>query len=764
MKNAYDYKRFGDYFLLEKLASGGMAEIYLAHSRAVQGIGKFFAIKTILPKYANQEEFTEMFQDEARMAMNLSHNNIATIYKFGIHKKHLFLVMDFVEGRNLRQIAKRLMEKNKKLSLSYSLYIIKEVACGLDYAHRFRSHTGDIEQIIHRDISPQNIMISFQGEVKIVDFGIAKNFGVSDETERGVLKGKFSYMSPEQASGDELDHRTDIFSLGIVLWELVTGVRLFSGKNEREILRKVRNAEVPKVSDYNPNIPKPVEKIIERALSHDPGHRYQNGVTFQKDISYWLNSKYPGFSGLELSRLLKEVFCEEMESLKERCEKYIQDISNHPEETTGVWTGFETELDQYFPSDQDSISQNPPRKNEKFEIGDNTVTNVVEVETEKLKEEDPKENIGIESDIGKTLQEEEAPEAALKDPFELAKIRIEDQKQDPRSAELEVEDLRENKELKERKTSQEYELSLTQLSEDLEKNKIKSSQEKKSKSHLELDLGGSKEKKKEVSNLKKDNQIKVGVSRVRPLKKRSVLYSLFLNIVYVAVIGSAAVGSYYVFVYEFDVKAIDKLKEQSYQWLQKSHQKVAQTKYGKELLGFLEKYIGKAPLGGASPEAETISLSSTEKQEQKRMASIKKPEVFEMIFRSTPSGAWVYVDGEKKGSTPMKLSLFKSPFSLKIERPGFIPYISRNFSDFSKRTFSVNLKRVSILRLDVKPLQEVTIYINGQKMAPQVLPHNYEVPSAKSVKIKAINARGQQRTINVDTTVSKKPRYVVIQF
>lgn len=301
------FERFGKYLLLEKLASGGMAEVYLA--KLSSGINKFVALKRILSQFSANSEFIDMFKEEAKIAANLRHSNIVSIHFFGHEKKQLFLVMDFVEGQNLRQLLNVLKRENRELSIDQVIYIVKEVAAGLDYAHRaLDDTTGRPLNIIHRDMSPQNIMVSFDGEVKIVDFGIAKAENQVEQTQAGTIKGKFSYMSPEQSEGTELDARTDVFSLGIILWELLAKERLFVGTNDAMTLKKVRDCQIPSLRKINPNIPAELERIAMKTLSKDLSLRYQSASSLHKDLNRFLNIHYPEFSKQEFSKFMKSLF------------------------------------------------------------------------------------------------------------------------------------------------------------------------------------------------------------------------------------------------------------------------------------------------------------------------------------------------------------------------------------------------------------------------------------------------------------------------
>ena len=319
------YEQFGKYVLLEKLAMGGMAEVYLAKAPSAGGISKFVAIKRILPQFSENPDFIEMFKEEAKIAINLNHSNVVSIFEFGVEKEQFFLVMDYVEGRNLRQILNKLKKSPQRLSNEQVLYIIKEVAAGLDNAHRcLDGATGRPLNITHRDMSPQNIMISFEGEVKIVDFGIAKAESQLENTRTGTLKGKFGYMSPEQVEGQVVDLRTDIFSLGIVLWELLANDRLFIANNEINTLRKIRDCQIPSLRKINPNIPQELDRIVNKALARDRNLRYQTSAAFHKDLNRFLNRQFPDFSSQDFSVSIKTLFANEILETRKRLISYAQ--------------------------------------------------------------------------------------------------------------------------------------------------------------------------------------------------------------------------------------------------------------------------------------------------------------------------------------------------------------------------------------------------------------------------------------------------------
>lgn len=370
-----NFETFGKYVLLEKLATGGMAEVFLARGGGADNIGKFVAMKRILPQFADSPEFIEMFKDEAKIAMNLSHSNIVSIYEFGVQSKQFFLVMDYVEGRNLRQIGNRLKKNSTHMSIDQMVYIIREVASGLDHAHRcLDGSTGKPLNITHRDISPQNIMISFEGEVKIVDFGIAKAESQIENTRAGTLKGKFGYMSPEQADGQNVDLRTDIFSLGIVLWELLANERLFVSNNEINTLRKIRECQVPSLRKLNPNVPQELETIIQKSLARDRNLRYQTAAAFHRDLSRFLNRQYPDFSPHDFSIYIKTLFADEILENRRRLIDYAKvkidpavahanaqaQVTAHAQEQASLPSKIEPNTSSFITSNSLEVSAAPP--------------------------------------------------------------------------------------------------------------------------------------------------------------------------------------------------------------------------------------------------------------------------------------------------------------------------------------------------------------------------------------------------------------------
>ena len=321
----YKQKYIGKYLVLEKLASGGMAEVFLARMTTTSNISRFVALKTILPNYSEDKSFVSMFEEEAKVALQLSHGNVASIYDFGIEEDRLYLAMDYVQGRNLRQITKKLVQIKKTLLTSYILYIAKEISAGLDYTHNFIcNNTGEALNIVHRDVSPQNIMIDFNGSIKLIDFGIAKTTAQLEQTQQGRIKGKFSYMSPEQVAGHKLDGRTDIFSLGIIVWELITNKRLFGASSEIEVLKKVKKCHIPKISSICPDVDIELERIVHKMLEKDRNRRYQKVSEVQIELNRYLNTRHLQFNPQDFSLFLKEIYTKELISIRNALKEYAK--------------------------------------------------------------------------------------------------------------------------------------------------------------------------------------------------------------------------------------------------------------------------------------------------------------------------------------------------------------------------------------------------------------------------------------------------------
>ena len=317
-----NFKKFGKYTIIKKIASGGMADILLATELSPTGFGRFVVIKRALSKFSDNEEFKDMFKNEGKVACNLKHKNITTIHEFGIERNQFFLAMEYLSGKNLREFTKKLQARNIQLNIPNIIYIIKEIAAGLNYAHNaIDANTGKPLNIIHRDVSPQNVMMTFDGQIKLIDFGIAK-IADTNLTRAGHLKGKFSYMSPEQANGHDLDGRADIFCLGIIFWELLTSKRLFASSNELVSLKKVRNCDIPDAKKINPDISSKLNSILNKSLSKNPSSRYITAAKLEQDLNLFLNTNYPEYSHYDFITLMKQTYRKDIMSERESLKTY----------------------------------------------------------------------------------------------------------------------------------------------------------------------------------------------------------------------------------------------------------------------------------------------------------------------------------------------------------------------------------------------------------------------------------------------------------
>jgi len=300
-------RQFGPYRLVRQIAVGGMAEIHLAKTRGIAGFEKFVALKMIHPNFAQDEQFIQMLIDEAKIAVQLQHVNIAQTFDLGRVGETYYITMEFVDGADLYKILRRGSEQDLDVPLDVCAYVAKEAATGLDYAHRKRDVHGNPLGIVHRDVSPQNVLISHAGEVKLVDFGIAKATMRARQTQVGVIKGKYYYMSPEQAWADPLDHRSDVFSCGILLYEMITGQMLYLEEDLHRLLDLVRRADIAPPTTLRADVPPQLERIVMNALAKRPEDRYQSAADFATDLERFLHTYSPVFTASKLAGHLRKV-------------------------------------------------------------------------------------------------------------------------------------------------------------------------------------------------------------------------------------------------------------------------------------------------------------------------------------------------------------------------------------------------------------------------------------------------------------------------
>ena len=297
------------YILSKKIARGGMAEIYLGKRLGEDGFQRLCAIKRILPHYAQDQDFIQMFRDEAHICKRLQHANIVRVEGFEEVEGSFAIIMEYVDGPDLRTLLHAIEQNNAQLPIPYVCYIIAEAARGLHYAHtKIDEITQQPLGIVHRDISPQNILVSYEGEVKVTDFGIADAESKITETRPGTVKGKYSYMSPEQISSKTVDARTDVFALSIVLWEMLAMRRLFQGENEVETIQRVKNCKIEfELTDLNKQIDEELDSIVKKGLAKDVKKRYRSAADFEKDLRRYMSRHFPDFTPEDLGTFLKKL-------------------------------------------------------------------------------------------------------------------------------------------------------------------------------------------------------------------------------------------------------------------------------------------------------------------------------------------------------------------------------------------------------------------------------------------------------------------------
>jgi serine/threonine protein kinase len=304
-------EQFGKYQLLDKIAVGGMAELYRAKLTGVEGFEKLIAIKKILPHLSQEKDLVDAFIHEAKLAALLHHENIIQIYDFGCEQEAYFIAMEYLFGKDLRTVALQAEKKQQCLGLENVLYIVSRICAGLDYSHKLKDLQGRALNIIHRDINPQNIFITYDGQVKIIDFGIAKAASYNSTTHEGLVKGKLAYMSPEQANGEVVNHRVDIFASGVILYELLAGRRMFKGE-ALQVFSMVREANFEPPEEVIHDVPTELYEVLHRALAKNPEDRYQTCGDMLNDLEDVIFQLSFRPNERTLSDYLKGLFAEEL--------------------------------------------------------------------------------------------------------------------------------------------------------------------------------------------------------------------------------------------------------------------------------------------------------------------------------------------------------------------------------------------------------------------------------------------------------------------
>lgn len=293
------------YRVIERIAAGGMAEVYRAESAGVEGFKKRVAIKRVLPHLAEKREFMGMFLDEARLSAHLNHSNVVQVFDIGQGESTYFIVMELVDGADLKAIIEH--HAGRPFPVEEACLVCVRICEGLAYAHELSGEDGQNLGIVHRDMSPPNVLITRYGEVKIADFGLAKANSQLEHSQPGVIKGKFGYLSPEAAQGREVDQRTDIFAVGIILWEMLAGRRLFLGRTDLETVKMVQRAEVPDIRSLNPGVPGPILHVLGRLLAADPNARFTTAREAGEQLNQALFRMPRAVSSFDIARMVAPV-------------------------------------------------------------------------------------------------------------------------------------------------------------------------------------------------------------------------------------------------------------------------------------------------------------------------------------------------------------------------------------------------------------------------------------------------------------------------
>ena len=315
--------QLGRYLLLDRIAYGGMAEIYRAKTFDSEGRVHLVAVKRVLSHLVEDDDFLQMIVDEAKISALLRHENIAQLYEFAHAQDEYFLAMEYVDGKDLRNLIERMKQLGRKLSPAHAAWVAMETARALHAAHIQRDAQGEFLRIVHRDVSPSNVLLSYRGEVKLCDFGIAKATLTRIQTKTGVITGKVKYMSPEQAMGRKLDHRSDLFSLGTVLYEMLALTPPFGAATEVELIFAVRECRKRPLSDHRRDVPPQLAAILDRLMTRSRSARYQSGEDLSRDLRAFLDVHAPGYRRAHFAQFMRETFQQEIESELRQMEEYV---------------------------------------------------------------------------------------------------------------------------------------------------------------------------------------------------------------------------------------------------------------------------------------------------------------------------------------------------------------------------------------------------------------------------------------------------------
>jgi len=307
-------QQIGKYRIIAKLGQGGMATVYLCAAAGPIGFNKLLVLKLLKEELADDDEFLTMFIDEARLAARLNHANVVQTYEVGFDDGHHFLAMDYLDGQPLHAVLRK--QTRADMPLDVHVRILADTLAGLHYAHTLTDFDGTPLHVVHRDVSPQNVFVTYDGQVKLVDFGVAKAVGAANVTQSGVFKGKVSYMAPEQAKGDHVDARADVFSVGVMLWEAMAGRRLTHGVTQGEVLARRMGGTEPSIRDVVPDADPELADICDRAMAYDPDDRYASAQEMRDALEAYLHRFSRLVGSRDVGRLVSELFAEEHDRIR----------------------------------------------------------------------------------------------------------------------------------------------------------------------------------------------------------------------------------------------------------------------------------------------------------------------------------------------------------------------------------------------------------------------------------------------------------------
>ncbi len=313
--------RLGRYVMGTRLGAGGTASVYLAREATDEGQGRLVGLKVIHDHLIEEADFVRMFIDEANLVRRMSHPNVVRVYEFGQEGESLYLAMEYLHGQPLSRLFERLAEQGQRLPFDLVMWIGARAADGLHHAHQLLGDDGQPLGVIHRDVSPQNVFVTYAGEVKLIDFGIAKAQGRLAKTTLGRIKGKFSYMAPEQVLGNAFDQRADLFALGATLYELTVGVRLFAGDDQTETLQKLLFEKIPDPAEQAPDVPLELSSIIRKALAPEPEDRYRTAAEISRDLDAVLATRGMPNGQPALARVMTTIFAQDMRDRSKAIER-----------------------------------------------------------------------------------------------------------------------------------------------------------------------------------------------------------------------------------------------------------------------------------------------------------------------------------------------------------------------------------------------------------------------------------------------------------